>query len=74
MVSIDRLKEYNRIKDGTNIQDLDKKIKVSFFLDWVSLVQFIDLQPSLKARKIVAEIKDVRQIDYFFTGHDVYSF
>jgi len=31
-VSVDRLKEYNRIKDGENIQDLDKKIKENFVI------------------------------------------
>lgn len=31
-VSVDRLKEYNRIKDGTDIQDLDKKIKENFVI------------------------------------------
>lgn len=42
---------------NTGFHNLDKKIEVSFFFNRVSLMEFIDLKPSLKTCKIVGKVK-----------------
>jgi hypothetical protein len=56
---------------NVRFDNLDVKIKVSFLFNRVSLVQFVDLKPPLKAGKIIAEVEDARQVDQVFASHDV---